>query len=219
MRKLLLLRPEPGLTASRERAEAMGLAVVACPLFDVVPLAWNAPDADQFDALLLTSANAVREAGPGLDAYRALPVHAVGQATAAAAEAAGLRVQSIGSGGVDALLSDLSGSLRLLHLCGQHRAGSGHAERVTSVAVYESRQVDRPALPDMSDMVVAVHSPRAGRRLDELAQSRPKVRIAAISEAAAAACGTGWHSVAVASQPNDAELLALAAKLCQTGGA
>jgi len=219
MRKLLLLRPEPGLTARRERAEAMGVGGVACPLFDVGPLAGGAPDARQFEALLLTSANAVREAGPGLAAYRALPVHAVGQATAAAAEAAALRVQTTGSAGVDALLAGLSGTLRLLHLCGRHRAGSGSAARVTSIAVYESRQVDRPALPDMSDMVVAVHSPRAGRRLDELAQSRPKVRIAAISEAAAAACGTGWHSIAVASQPSDAELLALAAKLCQTGGA
>lgn len=219
MRKLLLLRPEPGLTASRERAETMGLEVVACPLFDVVPLAWSAPDADQFDALLLTSANAVREAGPGLDAYRALPVHAVGQATAAAAEAADLRVETTGSGGVEALLSDMPDTLRLLQLCGRHRASSGHVEGVTTVPVYESRQVDRPTLPDLSDMVVAVHSPRAGRRLDELTRLRATGRIAAISEAAAAACGTGWHSITVASQPNDAELLALAAKLCQTGGA
>ena len=44
MRKLLLLRPEPGLSASAERARAIGLDVIACPLFRVEPVEWAAPD-------------------------------------------------------------------------------------------------------------------------------------------------------------------------------
>ncbi len=43
MRKLLLLRPEPGLSASAERARALGLEVIACPLFRVEPVEWQAP--------------------------------------------------------------------------------------------------------------------------------------------------------------------------------
>ena len=38
MRKLLLLRPEPGLSASAERARSMGLDAIACPLFRVEPV-------------------------------------------------------------------------------------------------------------------------------------------------------------------------------------
>src|SRR5262245_7688966 len=63
MRKLLLLRPEPGLSASAERARSMGLEVVRCPLFHVEPVEWEAPDPAAFGALLLTSANAMRHGG------------------------------------------------------------------------------------------------------------------------------------------------------------
>lgn len=218
MRRLLLLRPEPGLTASSRRAEAMGLETVSCPLFEVVPLPWTAPGADEFDGLLLTSANAVRHAGPGLETYRDLPVYAVGPATAAAATAEGLEVEQTGPGGVAALLSALPSTLRLLHLGGLHRTGNDHPGGVFSIAVYESRQIDRPALPDVSNMVIAVHSPRAGKRIAELVEHRAATSIAAISHAAAVACGDGWSEVAVAAEPSDAQLLALANKLCQTGG-
>ena len=66
MRKLLLLRPEPGLSASVTRARALGLDVIACPLFRVGPVEWALPDSARFDGLLLTSANALRNGGPGL---------------------------------------------------------------------------------------------------------------------------------------------------------
>ena len=84
MRSLLLLRPEPGLSASRERATALGLDVVVCPLFRIEKLDWDAPDPANYDALLLTSANAVRFAGRKLGQLASLPAHAVGQSTAAA---------------------------------------------------------------------------------------------------------------------------------------
>lgn len=219
MRRLLLLRPEPGLKASRQRAEAMGLEVVACPLFEVVPLTWTAPDACHFDGLLLTSANAVRQAGAGLEGYRHLPTYAVGRSTAAAAEATGLEVLVVGSAGAEGLLAELPPTLRLLHLAGRHRAGTGSVQRITSVPVYDARQVENPPLPNMENMVVAVHSPRAGARIAELVERRADSRIVAISDAAAAACGEGWNAVAVPDEPDDAQLLALAAKLCQTGGA
>ena len=45
---------------------------------------------------------------------------------------------------------------------------------------------------------------------------RSSVRIAAISKPTAVAAGQGWHDVRVASSPNDTELLALAARLCET---
>jgi uroporphyrinogen-III synthase len=68
----------------------------------------------------------------------------------------------------------------------------------------------------VSDSVVLVHSPRAGRRLAELVESRGSIAIAAISKAAADAAGSGWAEIAIADQPSDEALLALAARLCNT---
>ncbi len=70
MRRLFVLRPEPGNSESLQRAEALGLDAVAMPLFDVEPVEWDVPDAAGFDGLLLTSANAVAHAGEQLTDLR-----------------------------------------------------------------------------------------------------------------------------------------------------
>lgn len=214
MRRLLLLRPEPGLSRSAERARALGLDVVASPLFEIVPIEWTAPDSRDFDALLLTSANAIRQAGPNLAGLARLPVHAVGEASAAEARKAGLDVATIGDVDVDQLLRSLP-PIKLLHLCGADRHETADP-RITPIPVYRADPIHRPNLPPLARLVVAVHSPRAGRRLAELAEDRSFAIVAAISPAAAAACGPGWERVESADAPNDAALLALAARLCNS---
>jgi len=215
MRPVLLLRPEPGLSASAERARELGLEVLACPLFRVEAVAWDVPDAAKYEALLLTSANAVRHGGAGLDALKALPAHAVGEATAAAARQAGYQVSSVGVRNAAEMIAGLPPSLRLLHLCGKHHV-PGDDPRIDRRIVYRSAEIDDPRLPPLSGQVVAVHSARAGARLAELADERGGAAIAAISEAAAEAVGSGWQRVEIAEQPTDASLLALAAMLCHT---
>lgn len=215
MRQLLLLRPEPGLSASAERARHLGLHVIACPLFRVEPMAWQAPDAANYDALLLTSANSIRFGGPDLEALKALPVHAVGEATAEAARSAGFGVASAGEGNAADLLGTLPHDLRLLHLTGEDYREAAGREPERRI-VYRSATIDDPGLPELGGLVVAVHSPRAAARLAELAQERNRTVIAAISEAAAQAAGTGWERIEVAERPDDSSLLALAAMLCHT---
>lgn len=213
---LLLLRPEPGLSASAERAQAMGLDVITCPLFRIEPVEWAAPDPSVFDGLLLTSANAVRFGGPELQRFRSLPVHAVGTATAEAALEAGFRVETIGATSVADLLGQLPGGLDLLHLAGEDRRELPPTHPVTQITVYRAAAVEKPNLPPLEDLVAAVHSPRAGARLAALAGDRSKTVIAAISNAAAEACGSGWERIEAAEEPNDSSLLALAARLCHT---
>lgn len=219
MRRLVILRPEPGATATVERAKAIGLEALAMPLFEVEPVEWVAPDAGSFDALLLTSANSVRHGGGGLESLRRLPVYAVGEATAAAAREAGLQVAASGDGGVERLLDSVPAGVRLLHLCGEHRTEPQAARAITAVPVYRSSALPPAAdLRRIEDQVAAVHSPRAGQRLAELAGKAPidqsTVRIAAISTAAAAAAGPGWERCEAADEPSEAALLALAARLC-----
>jgi uroporphyrinogen-III synthase len=215
VRKLLLLRPEPGLSASARRAHELGLEAVACPLFAIEPVAWLAGDAAAYDALLLTSANAIWQAGPELQMLKGLPAYAVGPETAAAAEAAGIRIEAKGRGSVIDLVSKLPPSLRLLHLTGEDHRDPGHPN-IDRRIIYRSVPIEDPPLPPIDGFVVAVHSPRAGRRLSELVEDRGTTAVAAISHAAAQACGSGWERVEAAPAPNDKSLLALAAMLCHT---
>ena len=220
MRRLFLFRPEPGARHSADGARAMGLDAVLVPLFAIEPLDWTAPDPANFDAILLTSANAVRHCGQGLDSLRGLPVHCVGEATALAANLAGLGIASVGKGGVDELLAAIPPETRLIHLCGEDRRAPADSSRMIScVHVYRAVPTDRPPeLDDLRGAVAAVHSPRAARRLADLAEAKVKatVRVAAISPAAAEAAGRGWESVDWASGPSDSALLALCARLCDS---
>lgn len=215
MTRLLVLRPEPGAGATVERARLRGIDAVAIPLFEVEPVDWQAPEAAMFDALLLTSANAIRHGGKPLRTLHGLKVYAVGDQTAKAARDAGFWVARTGEAGVDRLLGSIPDGLRLLHLCGVDRHLPAPARRdITPIPVYWSKLVDAPDLSLAKGGIALIHSPRAARRFAELVDDRATIAIAAISHAAAKAAGGGWNGVAVAEQPTDEALLALAASLC-----
>lgn len=213
MRPVVILRPEPAAEGTAAKAAALGLQVRRHPLFVAEPVAWARPIED-FDALLITSANAVRLGGK----LPALPVHAVGEASAQAARKAGLDVVTVGSGGVEDLLAQLPAGLRLLHLAGEERiAPQAPKQRITSVTVYRMVPCPLPGPEMLEGAVALIHSPAAGRRLAEAEMRRERVRVAAISPAAAAACGGGWERCEAAGEPSDRALLFLAAKLCEEG--
>jgi uroporphyrinogen-III synthase len=209
----LVLRPEPGNTRTVAALRDAGVVAMGIPLFAVRPLAWQVPD-ERFDALLLTSANAVRMAGAALARVAHLPVVAVGAATAHAARAAGLDVAVTGHDDVAAAVAAARAYPRLLHLAGrEHVALPG----VACVVVYASDPlpVASDALMAALPAVVLLHSARAAARFASLAADLPRDRImlAALSAKVAAAAGSGWQRVVVADAPRDARLVALAAML------
>ena len=215
MRRLYILRPEPGASGTAGRARELGLDVVVTPLFEVRSVEWQVPEPAGFDAILLTSANAVRHGGAQLARLRGLPVHAVGEATADAAREAGFAIASTGDSGVERLLRSIEPDVRLLHLTGAHRSSASETRQViTPLVVYRADAIGRPDLSGLPGQVAAVHSPRAGARLAELATDRASIALAAISAAAAEAAGAGWNEVKIAAAPTDEALLASAAKLC-----
>lgn len=214
MTRVVVLRPQPGASETVGRARERGLDAVAVPLFEIEAIDWHAPDPARFDAILLTSANAVRCAGEQLQTLRGLRAYAVGAATAEVARDAGFDIAATGDDGVDRLLASIE-PMNLLHLCGEDRhrpTGARHA--IAPVVVYRSTSIAHPDLATVRRAVALVHSPRAGRRLAELVHDRRSTAIAAISEAAAAAVGGGWRAVEAAERPTDDVLLALAARLC-----
>jgi len=215
MSRILVLRPEPGASVSVRRARELGLDAVAIPLFEIEPVAWSRPDPARFDGLLLTSANAIRQAGDGLNELRGLKAYAVGEATAEAARAAGFDVAAKGDSGVCRLLGSIEPDLRLLHLCGaDRREPDAPRQSITAVPVYRAKAVEQADLGGVEESIALVHSPRAARRLAELVKDRASVTIVAISQAAADAAGAGWKEIAVADQAADEAMLALAAGLC-----
>ncbi len=219
MMRVLVLRPEPGASATLQRAQKRGLDAIAVPLFDIECVAWKAPEASGFDGLLLTSANAVRCAGERLNDYRGLPVYAVGAATAAEAREAGFDIASSGNAGVERLLGSIDPELRLLHLTGEDRKDPTDAkQKIATVTVYRSNARDDVDLQPAKGAVAMIHSSRAGERFSQLIDSagigRDGIAIAAISADAARAAGNGWAAVEAADAPDECALLALAERLC-----
>jgi len=220
--RFVVLRPEPGASATADHIRAMGRQALTVPLFHAVPQSWDGPDPAGIDAVMFTSANGARLAGPELARYRHLPAYAVGEATAGAVRASGfLRVEA-GNTDATALAKHmaLAGHCTILHMAGRDvrpfdAAGLQIARRI--VYAMDPTQ-DGAMLPDRleSGDCLLVHSPRAGARLAALIPrlARKRFHLAAISPAALQACDEGWQKASAASQPTDTALLALAAGLC-----
>lgn len=223
MTRVLILRPEPAAGRTAAKAAALGLDGLVHPLFAPQPVDWTAPPPGDFDALLLTSANAVRLAGPALTGYRALPAYAVGEATARALRAAGFAEVIAGSGDGSAIARRImaDGHRRVLHLAGTTVAPmEAGSLGISRIPVYSMASLPPdPALlaAAVPGSVLLVHSPRAGERLAAQMpeDQRASLHLVAISAAALAACGTGWARAVAAALPQDDEMLALARRLCE----
>ncbi|MET0181188.1 MAG: uroporphyrinogen-III synthase [Novosphingobium sp.] len=222
-----VVRPEPGASRTVAAARELGLAARAAPLFVVEPVAWAPPAPAAFDAILFASANALRHAGPALADLAALPAYAVGEATAAAARSAGFVVAATGSGGAQELVPCLArdGRRRVLRLAGAaHVALSPPATMtITTIVVYAARPL--PLAGEAIDAlrrggVTLLHSAEAARRLaaecTRAGLERGRVALACLAPRIAQAAGPGWRFVAVAERTDEAALLALAVRMCQT---
>lgn len=222
---LIVIRPQPGCDATVAEANTLGLEAYGVPLFAVVPVAWHAPAADSFDALLLGSTNALRHGGSQLSAYIGKPSYVVGAATAKAADAAGLVVVAIGHGGLQPVLDTIGpGHRRLLRLAGQERISlvpPGNVSMIERI-VYTSTALPMPhALVARlrEPAVVMLHSAEAARHFtaecDRHAIDRARLALAAIGSRVAAAAGEGWRALCTAPKADGASVLALARQMCQ----
>jgi uroporphyrinogen-III synthase len=221
MLPLLITRPQPVAQATWQRATALGLEAHVLPLFEAQPLPWRAPDISAFDALFLSSAQALRLGGAELDALKNLPAYAVGQATADVATAQGFAIQKAGRTDGQSLIAEMEqqGISSILWLCGEDRSLiTPQAATLTPLPCYRMAEAAPPAAwADLISQpaVVLAHSSRGAQRLSQLIrEERDQLHIAAISPKVAAQLGNGWATVAIADQPNDAAILAVATKLC-----
>lgn len=221
IRPLLIIRPEPGNAETAARARAFELDTRCIPLFEVRPVPWSPPDPAPYVGVLLTSASALRTAGPELARYLHLPAFAVGGTTARLARDAGFHSVVVGESDVTRLMGKIAtlGLHRLLHFCGKDvRSFDPYGIVIDRCIVYASEAIEPPetfrsALAE--GPVAMVHSPLAAARLAELVEpeSRAHIALVAISANAAEGAGQGWEVVAIASQPRDEAILEAAARL------
>ncbi len=216
--KVLIIRPQPGADATAERFRAAGHMPLAMPLFEIQTVVPASISPSGYDAIVLTSGNAVRAAESFLKANAHIPVYAVGSATARAAEKSAITPFRTGSSGIDALVDVAvqDAHKRLLWLAGEDHTPLQPRGDVTvdTHIVYKSVAVPTPddfkAAVAQSDLVI-LHSSRAAQHFavccDDARMSRHEVALATFSEGIARNTGEGWSICIIASAPNDAALL------------
>ncbi|RYY47508.1 MAG: uroporphyrinogen-III synthase [Sphingomonadales bacterium] len=215
-RPIAVLRPEPGNRVTAAAIEAAGRVAIRLPLFAAAPMAWVAPDPHDFDALILTSANAVRHGGAGLHRLIGLPVHAVGNVTGEAARRFGFDVVTIGDSGAADLLqrAEAAGVRRALHLAGRERTIAPEQIVAQAITVYASEPL--PIAPEaaarLTGSVALVQSARAAQRLGEIARDRG-IALVAVSEGVAEAAGSGWERIMVPTTPSTEAMIDMALAL------
>ena len=222
--RVWVTRAQPGAEATARRLKALGHDPIVVPLLVLRPEPGVVVDLDGVGAIALSSANAA----PLLAAatpVRVLPVFVVGEATAAAARAAGFTDVWSADGDVDALgaliVSTWTAQRGLILQAGAREpagdlAGTLSAAgiRTRGLTLYDTEAVEAvdAAAVALADAVL-VHSPKAARVLAKVAVDQPALRdlaALALSEACAAPLrAAGFHRLAVAQFPKQALLLKL----------
>ena len=218
----IIVRAEPGASATAAAIAARGGTALVAPLFTIAPIPAAWPDLSGVQALAFTSAHGVRTAPPTID--QALPVFAVGAATAAAARAAGFTdVFNAGADGaalaqlVKLALSKDKGPI--VHIRGADVAFdvAGALERAgfatLTVTTYKAQGVTTlaPAIlaAARDAQGVLLHSPRGAEAVARLmAPLAPQLAAVCISEATReAARRAPFARFAVAARPTDEALI------------
>lgn len=221
---LLALRPEPGLSATLDKASALGLTVTGHALSEIRAVAWDCPDPEGIDGLLIGSANAILHGGAQLPSLSAKPVYAVGEATAAAARAVGFTVAMTGSGGLQGVLDAIPAPCHLLRIAGEEHVPLTPPDGVTFAEVIAYRSVMLPLDPvapllEAGEALVLLHSAATARHFaqecDRLGLARARITLTALGPRIAAVAGEGWAAVHTAATPDEAALLQLAFDLCE----
>ncbi len=230
MRRVLVTRPEPGASATAQALRSAGFEPVVLPLTGIRPLEIAETALPAFDAVALTSANAVRHVPEWLGrSTLTVPVHAVGAASAQAAREAGFANVIAGPGDAAGLASAISQTLApgstVLYLCGKVRKPEFELElrsrgiRAVPVETYDTVPTDL-ADADMRKLdvgglfAVLVHSAEAAKALAKLAKRPAAVQafegahLVAISRRAAAPVEAVFAGrIVVAREPTDAAMI------------
>ncbi len=228
--RLMITRPLEDAKPLADELATHGIETVIEPLLSIELSRNESPDLSDVQALLLTSANGVR-AFASLSFERALPVYAVGDATARAAIDAGFESVDSASGDVDALAELARERLvptdgALLHIAGSKVAGDLAGLLAGADFTYRRKQLYHAAkATSLSDEAISafkdgrvdgviLYSPRTAENFVDLLQKAgaadcaQNMRAYCLSAAVAAKVSVlDWGRVIIAKTPNQAALI------------
>jgi len=236
--RLLVTRPRPDAERLAAVLEARGHEAVIEPLLRIEPISSVDIPQRPYQAVLLTSASAVRilAGDPALDRLRGLPVLAVGDATADEAAAAGFATVLSAGGAVGDLERLVRRELApsggpLLHVSGRVIAGdlagmlAPDGYEIVRVVAYDALAAEELSQAVREDLAagridgVLLLSPRTARTWANLVEAAGLVAAArrlfhyclsqAVSEALAPLVDAGAPQVRIADTPDMASLLSL----------
>ena len=125
--RLLITRDEAGAERTALALRAEGHEPIVAPLFGIEILSEVAPEDGPWDAILLTSVNALRGVCTWKGRWRDVPAFAVGDRTAQAMREQGFTAVTSATGDVndlaDLIVARLTPPARLLYLAGEERVG------------------------------------------------------------------------------------------------
>jgi uroporphyrinogen-III synthase len=227
---VLITRPQPGAEATARRLRAWHFEPVMAPVLEIIGIPASLPPAEETQAVLVSSANAL---GALPLPYRARPLFAVGEATASRARAAGFAdVRSAaGDGAALARLAigccDPAGPPLLLASGRDQGAPQAAPQRAAGFAlahhaVYAAEPVTSFAAPARAALAghrleAALFFSAASARhcaalIDAAGLRDATARVAALAISTATATALQhlpWRCVRVAAHPNQDALLAL----------
>ncbi|RCS22425.1 uroporphyrinogen-III synthase [Phyllobacterium salinisoli] len=236
--RVLVTRPEPGASHTARRLEELGFLPIVLPLSETVAIGTETLSG-QYDAVAITSVNAVRHADPAMiERLAYLPAYAVGHKTAGAAKSAGFAEVTAAGGDGEALATKLSSVLRpgahVLYLAGRVRRPDFETKaraaglELTVCETYDTAAIGHrdigPRLGDVSIDVALIYSAFAAKALVDLVERREiadnsvnfwnKTRFLCLSSRISESLPEQWKARALISErPDEQSLLNLLASL------
>jgi uroporphyrinogen-III synthase len=223
MTRVLVTRPEPGATRTLNALIARGIDAIAIPLTEISPLAFEAPPGG-FDALIITSQNAIIHGASLLSGYISKPVFAVGNRTAEILRGRG-HLQVFWAETAQQMLPLIitCAPKSLLYICGQtRRTELETALTKANIHVHAVEVYSAPQTPDVSaklvvffsassNPIILFHAPSAAEAfsLAMKGQNLPvSTHLLCMSAAISAQLPETWQSLVIhAHQPDDAAMI------------
>lgn len=220
--RVVVTRPQPQAAETAVRLRERGHEAIILPLTEIVALSASDVDLAGVDCVAVTSANALRYAEAAVLArIKQLPLFAVGDRTADEARKAGFAKVWSASGDVEALaplvLDQTIAEAKVVYLCGRTRrpefetALRGTNRAVLAVETYETRvlalEPDAVAALKRADAVL-VYAQSAAHALYEIGVSGLDATFICMSNRVARALRVPTAKVRMASQPDEASMLA-----------
>ncbi|WP_135212747.1 uroporphyrinogen-III synthase [Vitreimonas flagellata] len=219
MTRVAITRAMPEAEITAQRVRALGAEPVIAPLLTIVPCGYDT-NVEGAQALIFTSINGVH-AFPAVREAQDKIILAVGDATAAAARAAGHKNVRSADGDVASLAALAKATLdpargKIIHIAGEHIAGdlagelqrAGYRiERRTAYAAVQA-SVLPPQLTETLDIIL-FYSARAAEAFVALgAPNAAQLTAACMSPGVAEkAAKTIWKRIIVAPAPREDDLL------------